>query len=131
MATTKQKAAINRATKNGGNISKAMVESGYSPNTAHTPQKLTDSKAYQELMYEHGLTDQLLIDSLVSDIKEKPKERTKELELGFKLLGRLKSEVTPVTQINLIAMILEKWGLNDVGQNSGDEKSISEGRKAD
>ncbi len=43
MPTIKQKMAFQRAIRNGGNVSKAMVDVGYSNNTAHTPQKLTDS----------------------------------------------------------------------------------------
>lgn len=43
--------------ENGGNVSKAMIDAGYSPNTAKTPQKLTDSEYVQALMAEVGLTD--------------------------------------------------------------------------
>lgn len=50
MATVKQKEAIKNVVENGGIISKAMLDAGYSPNTAKTPQKLTESKAWEELM---------------------------------------------------------------------------------
>jgi len=53
MATTRQKKAIAKVVENGGIVSKAMVESGYSPLTAKTPSKLTDSKAWSELMDKH------------------------------------------------------------------------------
>ena len=92
MATVKQKRALDKIVENGGNVSRAMMEVGYSPRTAKTPQKLTESKGFQELMEESGLTDQLLIDSLVDDIKGKPKRRFKELELGFKVRSRLSPE---------------------------------------
>lgn len=61
MATTRQKKAIEKVVENGGNISRAMVEVGYSPATAKTPQKLTQSKGFQELMEESGLNDDLLV----------------------------------------------------------------------
>jgi hypothetical protein len=50
MATEKQKRAIKNVVENGGTVSKAMREAGYSPNTAHTPKKLTESDAWRELM---------------------------------------------------------------------------------
>lgn len=53
MATIKQKKAFNRVVENGGNVSRAMMEAGYSPATAKTPQKLTESKSWEELMSKH------------------------------------------------------------------------------
>lgn len=50
MATIKQKRAFTRVVENGGNVSRAMMEVGFSPATAKTPQKLTTSKGWQELM---------------------------------------------------------------------------------
>src|SRR4051794_22656753 len=38
-----------------------MIESDYSPAMAKNPQKLTQSKGFQELMEESGLTDDLLV----------------------------------------------------------------------
>lgn len=52
MATARQKVAAKKVVENGGNVSQAMIEAGYSPNTAHTPQKLTESKGWEELMEE-------------------------------------------------------------------------------
>lgn len=60
MATIKQKKAIDKLVENGGNISKAMRDVGYSPQTAKTPQKLTESKGWKELM------DKYLPDSLIA-----------------------------------------------------------------
>jgi len=60
MATIKQKKALDKVVENGGNISKAMVDAGYSPETAHTPQKLTESKGWKELV------EQYLPDSFVA-----------------------------------------------------------------
>lgn len=89
MATLKQKKAFDNVVENGGNVSKAMIEANYSPATAKTPQKLTESKGWSELCIENGLTDDFLVKALVDDIKKKPQDRKAELELGFKIVGRL------------------------------------------
>lgn len=49
MATVKQQKALDILVENGGNVSQAMIAAGYSPATAHTPQKLTESKAFKEI----------------------------------------------------------------------------------
>lgn len=53
MATERQKNAFDKVVENGGNVSSAMREVGYSEETAKTPQKLTESKGWIELMEEH------------------------------------------------------------------------------
>lgn len=88
MATNKQERALNKMVENGGNVSRAMRDVGYSFNTAKTPQKLTESLGFIELCEERGLTDDLLINALVEDIKKKKGNRRAELELGFKIKGR-------------------------------------------
>ena len=60
MPTNKQKAAFDKSLENGGVISQAMIEAGYSPATAKTPQKLTESKGFQELV-EKYLPDETLV----------------------------------------------------------------------
>lgn len=59
-ATSKQLRAIDNLVENGGNVSKAMRDAGYSAQTAKTPQKLTQSKAFQEVMAA-AITDEKLI----------------------------------------------------------------------
>lgn len=51
MATSKQSKALEILVESGGAmpVGKAMKKAGYSPATAKTPQKLTESKAYQQL----------------------------------------------------------------------------------
>jgi len=51
--TIKQKKAIKNMVENGGIVSKAMVDAGYSPATAKTPQKLTESKGFEELKEQY------------------------------------------------------------------------------
>lgn len=59
MPTIKQQNAFNGAVGNGGNITQAMRDAQYSENTLNTPQKLTESRGWQELMEEY-LPDTLL-----------------------------------------------------------------------
>lgn len=107
MSTVQQRAAFEKLVEIGGkSVSRAMRESKlpYSEKTAKTPKKLTESKGFQELCNEFGLTDNFLIEALVNDIREKPKNRKAELELAFKVKQRLKEDRdgdTFNTQINI------------------------------
>jgi len=51
--TLKQKAAVKKITENHGNVSRAMLDVGYSPNTAKKPSNLTNSKGFKELLEEY------------------------------------------------------------------------------
>lgn len=62
--SAKAQRAIQNIVENGGNVSKAMVDAGYSPQTAKTPSKLTQSKSFVEFMENAGITDQKLADTL-------------------------------------------------------------------
>lgn len=60
MATQKQIRVFNKLAENGGkSVSGAMREVGYTPITAATPKKLTESKGWKELL-EERLPDNLL-----------------------------------------------------------------------
>lgn len=100
MPTQKQKKALNKIVENGGNVSQAMRDVGYSKNTAKTPQKLTESVGFIELCDKKGLTDNFLIDALIEDIKKKKGNRKSELELGFKIKGKLTNR-TDITSKDL------------------------------
>lgn len=82
--------------ENGGNVSRAMREAGYSHNTAKTPQKLTRSEGFFLLCESLGLTDELLIKALVEDIKKKKGARKAELELGFKIKGYISPTIDKI-----------------------------------
>ena len=103
MATEKQRRALDNLVENGGNVSKAMRDAGYTKETAKTPQKLTESVGFRELAEELGLTESFLTKALVDDIKTKKGNRKAELELGFKVLGigNEKSGNTFNTQLNV------------------------------
>lgn len=119
--TIKQKKAIENVVANGGNLAKAMVDAGYSPNTAHTPSKLTKSDAWQALMEKH-LPDEKLaqvgeeglgawkIHSSHTEPDQKIPDyqtRAKYLELALKLKKRLGPDVINNTQINAGEMSIE------------------------
>lgn len=110
MATQKQEYALREMVENGGNATQAMIMAGYSPNTAHTPSKLTHSKAFREfevMCQENGLGAELVIKSLVEDISSKPMNRVSELLLTSKILGLLdKAKQEQNTNQNLPIPIL-------------------------
>lgn len=96
MATQLQKKAVEKLVENGRkgkklSVSAVMREVGYSPQTAVVPAKLTQSKGFKEICDKYGLTEALILKSLVYDIKKKPKARVKELNLGAEIL-RMKEE---------------------------------------
>jgi hypothetical protein len=59
-ATEKQKIAMKKVIENRGNISRAMIDAGYSEATAKNPSNLTKSKSWQELM-DDFLPEDLLV----------------------------------------------------------------------
>jgi len=89
-ATLKQKTALKKMVENGGNISKAMRDAGYSKQTAKNPSKLTKSKSWQQLMDEflpdakiikviqEGLEANRTISATVVVKSDDPKVRTKQ-----------------------------------------------------
>lgn len=125
--TLKQQKAIENAVENGGNISKAMRDAGYSPATAKNPDKLTKSDAWQELM-EKYLPDEKLLEvgeegldawKIHSSHTEPDKQipdyqtRAKYLELALKLKKRLGPDIVTNTQINA-DQITVAWGDGDI-----------------
>lgn len=75
-----------------GHKKELVAMGGYSEAVQHTPSKVLESKGYLEALDELGLTDELLTTSLVDDIKAKPANRKPELELGFKVRGKLNND---------------------------------------
>lgn len=96
--------AIQKMVENGGKIGQAMIQAGYSKATAKTPRKLIESKGFQVLYSGAGLTAELLIKALVEDIKNKPCNRIRELEIAFKMLGfyvdRSEEKTAPLPKIS-------------------------------
>lgn len=87
----RQRKAV-EAMLDGTSASQAMIKAGYSPASAKNPSVLTKSLGFQDLIESLGLTDNFLTSALVEDIAAKPGNRKAELELGFKVRGRLKEQ---------------------------------------
>ena len=94
MATIKQKRAFDRAVENGGVVSTAMVEVGYSENTAKTPQKLTESRGWQELMDEYMPDTQLAQVHQKWMLDEDGHISLKAVDMAYKLKGSYAPEKT-------------------------------------
>lgn len=94
MATELQKRAVMNLVGNGGTVANAMREAGYSENTINTPQKLTESVGFKELM-DIYLPEDKLLRALEEDIDKKPQNRLGELKLAMELRGRTKQTDTP------------------------------------
>lgn len=92
MATMKQRRAVSKLVETSGNVSKAMREAGYSEATVNNPSVLTKSNGYKALLAEYGLTEELVVRSLVEDIRNKQGKRVTELTLGADILGMRKKE---------------------------------------
>ena len=121
MTTFKQKRAINKIVENGGNVTKAMREAGYSENTVNNPSNLTRSNGYKEMLSESGLSDTLVISSLVEDIRLKPQNRTKELSLAIELLGLKRKSITEEIKEEKFSINLINYGSSELEKLSNEE----------
>lgn len=96
MATTKQKRAIAILAENGGNVSKAMREAGYTKISAATPKKLTESVAYKTLAdrIPDDLLEKTHLAGLEANFKGMPDYgvRHKYLDSAYKLKGSYAAE---------------------------------------
>ena len=101
MATPKQKMALDNMIEDGRNKGKALEKAGYSKAIQTHPKKVLESVGFLQLCEDRGLTDELLVDSLVEDIKTKVGNRRAELELGFKVKGRTKEADPSVGDITV------------------------------
>src|SRR3990167_4195541 len=91
-----------------------LVNAGYSKKTAIAPDKVFKSKGFLHLCEERGLTDKLLTEALVADIKSKKGKRVKELELGFKVRQRLEPEQgfqNKILIVNITPNAAGKYGI--------------------
>ena len=103
----KARKAAKNMVENGGIVSKAMLAAGYSPATAKNPSKLTESKGFKQLADELGLTDEFITNALIDDIKNKPKNRSKELALAIKIKGLEKTSIDITNKTDSLEVDLE------------------------
>lgn len=103
MSTIKQKKALNNLVGNGGNITKAMIDAGYSENTANTPQKLTESKGWLELMETH-IPKELVAEkhkALLNKVDDKGEIDVTAVRAGVDMAHKLYGNYAPEKNINL------------------------------
>lgn len=120
MTTIKQKMALARIVENGGNVTQAMRDVGYSEGSVNNPSSLTRSEGFKALLKSSGLDEDLVIRALVEDIKEKPQNRAKELKLASEILGLQKQGSITIAgedaEKSIIVfmphVLIEKFGLD-------------------
>lgn len=108
MATERQRKAVNNLVENRGIVSKAMRDAGYDETSCKNPKNLTESKGFAELCEECGLTDEMLLKALTEDIKKKKGNRKPELELGFKIKGRMVDKTEHSGEVTTKTIIIQK-----------------------
>lgn len=59
------------------------------------PARIVESTGFKQALRDLGLTEELITNALVDDIKNKPKNRLGELRLGAEILGITKPENEP------------------------------------
>lgn len=80
---------------------------GYGVATQNNPSKALESKGYLQELDKLGLTDELIVNSLVEDIRAKPKNRISELRLASEIRGLNKNEEQQTTRPIIINMPLQ------------------------
>lgn len=124
MATLRQEAAFNELVANGGSIARALKKVGYSKKTARTPQKVTESIGFQQLLATE-LPDELLAKVHLAGLrattfyteglgrgetqlveKEDFAVRHKYLESAYKIKGKLKEVENPPQQATNTLIII-------------------------
>lgn len=132
MATLRQELAVQHMAENGGNVGKAMLAVGYSPVSAKTPQKLTQSKGFADLLEKYlpekhllskhrGFLDSKRIVKTYQrgDLKEVTEETdpnaVRALDMAYKLKGKYKNgESTNVLVINVSQQSSERYKVREI-----------------
>lgn len=109
MATARQKLAISRVVKNGGNISKSMREAGYSKRSANKPEVLTQSKAWPALM-EEFMPDAYLADKHKMVLLEGDDWQAVNagLDKAYKLKGKYPTDHDKGSTVNIYAQLTDE-----------------------
>ena len=81
MPTIRQRKAVENLVGNGGNVTKAMREANYAEATINTPQKLTESKGFQELWEE------VIPDTLLTEVHKEGLQAYKTDKITLKIGG--------------------------------------------
>ena len=149
--TLKQKKAIEKVSENIGKpLGEIMKEAGYSESTSETPQRLTESKAWMELMDQYIPDDKLLIKHKEALEAVKPigalilidkdgktvtkdnegmievsdqQTRLKAVELGYRVKGKLKPEEGASLQAKILVIPSELISKYDTPASSDTSNS--------
>jgi len=72
---------------------------GYGTGLQNQPSRVVESKGFKDSLKEFGLTEELITTALVQDIQTKPEKRVQELKLGAEILGMVKREEAPKSDV--------------------------------
>lgn len=87
MATNRQHTALQKVVENGGNVSRAMREAGYSAAMCKNPQKLKASKAWKDIL-DSKLDNLTLVTKLREMIEgDDMPAVAKSLDMAFRIKG--------------------------------------------
>lgn len=118
----RHRSILDHMTKNGGNMTRAMIAVGYSPATAHNPSEITERKSWAALMAEHLPEDRVakrhseLLDKRAyrktvdgDEVDDGPDTAAvgKALEMAYKLRGSFKED-KPVNPSNVVYNLFYK-----------------------
>lgn len=93
--SAKQKLAFKNTCENlstGESLEKALLKANYKPSIAKHPQIVLQSKGFKQLCQDNGLSESIVISMLAQDLKDKPRDRSKELTIACKMLGLFKAD---------------------------------------
>ena len=103
-------------------IGQVLLDAGYSQSVANSPTRVTHTKGFQELLEEY-LPDNLLLDALTQDIKNKPGNRHRELTLALQIKGKLKQAEDGIGGGNTYNTFVQQ---NNLNPNTPDAKTLVE-----
>lgn len=128
--------------ENGGVVSRAMIDAGYSPRTAKVPSKLTDSQGFKEV-WKELIPDDLVMKTHRRIIMKKDKDgqphsdAVKGIDMAYKIDGayapekhinlNLESEASP--EIKELADRLNKMYSDEKKVEGSAEKKVEEKNK--
>jgi len=115
--TEKQRKATELILLGGKKQGQAMIEAGYSPYTAKTPQKLTESKYFQDLLIQ--IDDRTLLEQLLLFATDDNDKRAslQAIDMLFKLKNRY-----PVISLKIEAYQDELNKLKEVETDDKEEE---------
>lgn len=99
--------------ENQGNLGKAMIAAGYSPATAKTPQNVTKSKSWPELLEKYFPDTKLLSthNEILTEAEDLP--RLRALDMAYKLKSKYPATAVDVSGSVAVVKVV-KYSLDDL-----------------